>query len=65
MPEPPQADGSVLVQARAIGVCGTDGEIVFEGYGWAPPGEEFLVLGHESIGEVLDAPAHSGLHGPI
>jgi threonine dehydrogenase-like Zn-dependent dehydrogenase len=62
MPEPPEADGSILVRARAIGICGTDSEIVSQGYGWAPPGEELLVLGHESIGEVLDAPAHSGLH---
>ena len=26
-------------------------------YGWAPPGEERLVLGHESLGRVLEAPA--------
>jgi glucose 1-dehydrogenase len=40
MPEPPAADGPVLVQTRAIGVCGTDLEIINGEYGWAPPGEE-------------------------
>ena len=61
MPEPAAADGSVLVRTHAIGICGTDVEIAAEGYGWPPPGEERLVLGHESIGEVIDAPADSGL----
>ena len=31
------------------------------GYGVTPPGQERLVLGHESIGEVIDAPEGSGL----
>jgi threonine dehydrogenase-like Zn-dependent dehydrogenase len=61
MEEPPIEDGSVLVGTRAIGICGTDFEIVVEGYGWPPPGEERLVLGHESIGEVIDAPEDTGL----
>lgn len=61
LPEPPQSDGSVLVRTHAIGICGTDGEIAFQGYGWPPPGDEYLVLGHESIGEVLDAPQGRGL----
>jgi threonine dehydrogenase-like Zn-dependent dehydrogenase len=51
----------VLVQTHAIGICGTDAEIAFQGYGWPPPGDEYLVLGHESIGEVVDAPPESGL----
>jgi threonine dehydrogenase-like Zn-dependent dehydrogenase len=45
--------GSVLVEALAVGVCGTDVEIV-EGKYWAPPGKTRLVLGHESLGRVLD-----------
>ena len=52
-----QSDGPVLVETLAVGVCGTDIEIVSGDYGWAPPGEERLVLGHESLGRVLDAPA--------
>jgi threonine dehydrogenase-like Zn-dependent dehydrogenase len=40
----------------ALGVCGTDREIVSGAYGEAPPGNERLVLGHESFGEVIEAP---------
>jgi threonine dehydrogenase-like Zn-dependent dehydrogenase len=40
----------------ALGVCGTDREIVSGAYGEAPPGSERLVLGHESFGEVIEAP---------
>jgi len=60
LPEPPEEDGPVLVKTRAIGICGTDIEIVAGEYGWPPPGETRLALGHESLGEVLEAPAGSG-----
>ena len=63
LPEPPEAAGAVLVEALAVGVCGTDREIVGGRYGWAPPGERRLVLGHESLGRVLEAPAGGDL-GP-
>ncbi len=43
-----------------MGVCGTDREIVAGEYGWAPPGRERLVIGHESLGRVREAPAGSG-----
>ena len=36
VPEPEARDGSVLVEAIAVGVCGTDVEIVEGKYGWAP-----------------------------
>ncbi len=55
--EPPEADGEVLVETLGIGICGTDAEILSGAYGWAPPGRERLVLGHESLGRVLEAPA--------
>ena len=61
MPEPPPSDGEVTVQTMAIGICGTDLEIVAGDYGTAPDGDERLVIGHESLGRVLDAPADSGL----
>jgi len=61
LPEPPESDGPVLVQTRAVGVCGTDIEIIHGDYGWAPPGEDRLAIGHESLGEVLEAPVGSGL----
>ena len=54
IPEPDPQEGSVLVEAVAVGVCGTDVEIVEGKYGWAPPGEARLVLGHESLGRVVD-----------
>ena len=61
LPEPPESDGPVLVRTHGVGVCGTDIEIIDGDYGWAPPGEPRLAIGHESIGEVLEAPADSGL----
>ncbi|MCL4423210.1 MAG: glucose 1-dehydrogenase [Actinobacteria bacterium] len=59
--EPPESDGPVLVEMVALGVCGTDMEITSGAYGWAPPGKETLVIGHESLGRVMEAPAGSGL----
>src|SRR3954468_4813311 len=59
VPEPDPRNGSVLVEAIAVGVCGTDVEIVEGKYGWAPRGETRLVLGHESLGRVVD-PGTSG-----
>jgi threonine dehydrogenase-like Zn-dependent dehydrogenase len=52
--EPDAQTGSVLVEAIAVGVCGTDTEIVDGKYGWAPRGKKRLVLGHESLGRVVD-----------
>jgi threonine dehydrogenase-like Zn-dependent dehydrogenase len=59
-PEPPTDAATLLVQAIALGVCGTDREIISGAYGWAPPGRERLVLGHESLGRVVEAPEGSG-----
>src|SRR6266436_1820401 len=42
----------VLVKVLRVGVDGTDKEINAAEYGAAPPGYEFLVLGHESFGRV-------------
>jgi len=63
IPEPDPRGGSVLVEAVAVGVCGTDVEIVNGKYGWAPRGRTRLVLGHESLGRVLD-PGPSGVLQP-
>ena len=59
-PEPEPAAGELLVDGLVVGVCGTDREIVAGEYGEAPPGEERLVLGHESLGRVRYAPQGSG-----
>jgi len=59
--EPDASSGSVLVESIAVGVCGTDVEIVEGKYGWAPPGKTRLVLGHESLGRVVDPGPNSSL----
>lgn len=58
--EPDPAYGSVLVDGIALGICGTDAEIADGQYGQAPDGSERLVLGHESLGRVREAPEGSG-----
>ena len=52
-PEPQAREDALLVKSRGIGICGTDVEIIAGDYGEAPPTEERLILGHESLGEVL------------
>jgi glucose 1-dehydrogenase len=59
VPEPDPSLGSVLVEAVAVGICGTDAEIADGEYGWPPPGRDRLILGHESLGRVVD-PGRSG-----
>ncbi|QUI35076.1 glucose 1-dehydrogenase [Streptomyces alfalfae] len=59
MPDPVRGEGELLVDGLAVGVCGTDKEIVAGDYGWAPPGEDRLIIGHESLGRVREAPRDS------
>jgi len=42
----------VLVKVLRVGVDGTDKEIKAAEYGAAPPGYDFLTIGHESFGQV-------------
>src|SRR5262245_30670854 len=42
----------VLVKVLRVGLDGTDKEINAAEYGAAPPGFDFLVVGHESFGRV-------------
>jgi threonine dehydrogenase-like Zn-dependent dehydrogenase len=53
LPDPVPAEGELLVQGLLVGVCGTDVEIVREGFGTPPPGRTDLVLFHESLGRVI------------
>lgn len=55
LPEPAPSEGSVLVEGMLLGICGTDVEIT-QGYGWLPPDGDVLVIGHESLGRVIEAP---------
>lgn len=57
----PVGDGEVLVDGLAVGICGTDVEIAEGLYGTAPEGEPVLVIGHESLGRVAEAPPGSGI----
>ena len=60
LPEPAEKPDALLVRALAVGVCGTDRELVEGLYGTAPSGHERLVIGHESLGRVIKAPRDSG-----
>jgi threonine dehydrogenase-like Zn-dependent dehydrogenase len=60
VPEPSVADGSLLIEALEVGVCGTDLEIAEGLYGTPPAGRSRLVLGHEALGRVLAASERSG-----
>jgi glucose 1-dehydrogenase len=62
LPDPSPDDGAVLARTLAIGVCGTDVDIVAGAYGWPAPGRERLILGHESIARVVGAPAGGALN---
>ena len=44
----------VRVKVLRVGVDGTDKEINAAEYGAAPPGDDYLVTGHESFGQVLE-----------
>jgi len=57
---PPQINGGLLVRTLAIGICGTDAEIIAGHYGTPPQGSDRLIMGHESIGIIEEAPDGSG-----
>ena len=60
--EPPAGDGAVLVEGLLTGICGTDIELVSGAFGSGRPGSDHLVIGHESLGRVLEAPEGSGFN---
>lgn len=62
VPDPQAETGEVLVRALGLGICGTDFELISGEYGWAPPGSNHLILGHESLGKIEQAPEGSGLN---
>ena len=57
--EPDPHEGRLLVKALELGLCGTDFELISAEYGWAPPGKAQLIIGHESLGTVVEAPDKS------
>lgn len=48
------ADHEVKIRSLEVGICGTDKEICHFVYGSPPDGFEYLVIGHESLGEVVE-----------
>jgi threonine dehydrogenase-like Zn-dependent dehydrogenase len=62
-PEPAVgAPDEVKVRILEVGVCGTDREICRFQFGEPPPGQDYLVLGHEALGEVVETgPGVTGL----
>jgi glucose 1-dehydrogenase len=52
----PQLTGAtdVLLRVREVGLCGTDREIASFEYGDPPSGSDHLILGHESLSEVVE-----------
>jgi len=49
-----RAPTDVKLRMLDVGVCGTDREIAAFQYGTPPAGSEHLVIGHESLGEVVE-----------
>jgi len=45
----------VMLRMLDVGVCGTDKEICSFEYGTPPDGDDHLVIGHESLAEVVGA----------
>lgn len=57
-PEPKIASSTqVRLRMLDVGICGTDKEIVAYDYGTPPSGSPYLVIGHESLGEVMETGA--------
>lgn len=44
----------VKVRMLEVGICGTDKEICSFEYGTPPEGSDYLVIGHEALGEVIE-----------
>lgn len=63
--EEPRITRSSEVKLRMleVGICGTDKEIVHFDYGAPPDGADYLIIGHESLGEVVEVgPEVADLH---
>lgn len=58
-------EDQVLFRILEAGVCGTDRELASFRFGYSPPGESSLVIGHEAAGQVIAAGrAASALFAP-
>jgi threonine dehydrogenase-like Zn-dependent dehydrogenase len=57
--EPTPSPSQALLRVREIGVCGTDLDLNQGFYGEAPPGSNYLIIGHESLSTVESIPANA------
>jgi len=54
-PEPKvQSPTQIKVRVLDVGVCGTDREITSFQYGTPPDASDYLIIGHESLSQVID-----------
>lgn len=60
-PRPAPRPGDARLRSLLVGLDGTDNEVLEGAHTQFPPGENELVLGHECLAEVVDAPETSGL----
>lgn len=60
VPAPERRPDECLVRVLEVGICGTDRDIDAGRYGEAPAGSDYLIDGHESLGEVVEGPRHNG-----
>jgi glucose 1-dehydrogenase len=58
------APDQVLLRMLDIGICGTDKEICSFEYGTPPPGDDHLVIGHESLAEIVEVGSAVERFGP-
>ena len=64
VPDPEPRNGEVLIQVHQVGLDGTDAEIFRGEYGEAPANDDFLIVGHESLGRVAEVDAAAGSLSP-
>lgn len=55
VPRPRRESSGLLCEMIAVGICGTDRELLRGDYGDAPDGDEYLIIGHESLGRVIES----------
>jgi len=54
IPKPDLKPNEVMIKNIRVGIDGTDREINDAQYGIAPEGEEYLILGHEALGRIVE-----------
>lgn len=54
----------IKIKSLDVGICGTDKEICNFVYGSPPAGQDYLVLGHESLGQVVEVGAGVSVFRP-